>query len=196
MATAKETESIYTALLNAQKEIPTIAKNSKAMYGSYANFDDIIKIVRPILNKYNLFLSQSTHTNIDNGVLCVGIETIITHTSGASIKSDPFIVPLTAEKGKSMAQVAGSILTYAKRYSLCAFLGIATGDDLDGNLSLNMPQQQQVILSPQLEEQARICASQGIQVYQAFYTSLNGADKKALQLSGLHNQLKNQAGGM
>jgi hypothetical protein len=32
----------------------------------------------------------------------------------------------------NMAQSAGSIITYAKRYSISAILGIATGDDTDG----------------------------------------------------------------
>ena len=116
--------------------------------------------------------------------------------SGEKITSDPFIVPLQAEKGKSLAQTAGSILTYAKRYSLCALLGIATGDDTDGNYTngfnqfnnnLNAP-----ALSPQLEQQARQCASNGLAVYQAFYAQLSPNDKKAIQASGLHNELKAQ----
>ena len=191
----KTTANIYADLVELQKAIPTIAKTSKAVYGNYANFDDIIKIVRPLLNEHNFVLIQKTQTQQGDQFTSIGIETELLHVSGEKITSDPFIVPLQAEKGKSLAQTAGSILTYAKRYSLCALLGIATGDDTDGNLNgfnqfnnnFNAP-----ALSPQLEQQARQCASNGLAVYQAFYAQLSPNDKKALQASGLHNELKSQ----
>ena len=54
--------NLYTDLIEVQKAIPTIAKTSKAVYGNYANFDDIIKIVRPLLNEHNFVLVQKTQT--------------------------------------------------------------------------------------------------------------------------------------
>ena len=183
--------NLYTDLIEVQKAIPTIAKNSKAVYGNYANFDDIIKTVRPLLNEHNFVVIQKTITQTNEQFTSVGIITELIHVSGEKITSDPFIVPLQAEKGKSLAQTAGSILTYAKRYSLCALLGIATGDDTDGNYQNgfnnnfgNAP------LDPQLEQTARNCANQGLQVYQSFFNQLDRASKASLINSGLHNELK------
>ena len=38
-----------------------------------------------------------------------------------------------SEKGKSNAQVAGSIITYLRRYSLASILGMYSDEDTDGN---------------------------------------------------------------
>ena len=188
--------NLYTDLIEVQKAIPTIAKTSKAVYGNYANFDDIIKIVRPLLNEHNFVLIQKTQTQQSDQFTSIGIVTELIHVSGEKITSDPFIVPLQSEKGKSLAQTAGSILTYAKRYSLCALLGIATGDDTDGNYGMNQQQQsnnyQNAQLTPQLEQNARHCAAQGFQVYESFFNQLSKPEKAALIYSGLHNDLKSQ----
>lgn len=184
--------NLYTDLIEVQKAIPTIAKTSKAVYGNYANFDDIIKIVRPLLNEHNFVLIQKTQTQQGEQFTSIGIVTELIHVSGEKITSDPFIVPLQAEKGKSLAQTAGSILTYAKRYSLCALLGIATGDDTDGNYNgINtFNNNATVSINPKLAETARQCASQGYEQYKAFCNSLDQASREALINSGLHNELK------
>jgi hypothetical protein len=54
------------------------------------------------------------------------------HTSGQWIE-DTISLPLGDEKGKSLAQVAGSIITYLRRYSYGAIVGLATDEDTDGN---------------------------------------------------------------
>lgn len=183
--------NLYTDLIEVQKAIPTIAKTSKAVYGNYANFDDIIKIVRPLLNEHNFVLIQKTQTQQGEQFTSIGIVTELIHVSGEKITSDPFIVPLQSEKGKSLAQTAGSILTYAKRYSLCALLGIATGDDTDGNYNnLNTFNNAHVSINPKLAETARQCAMQGYEQYKAFCNSLDQASREALINSGLHNELK------
>lgn len=193
--TTKKTASnnIYADLIEVQKAIPTIAKNSKAVYGTYANFDDIIKTVRPLLNEHNFVIIQKTITQTNEQFTSVGIISELIHVSGEKITSDPFIVPLQPEKGKSLAQTAGSILTYAKRYSLCALLGIATGDDTDGNYTNgfnNSNGMNNAPLNPQLEQNARNCAMQGLQVYEAFFRALDRNAKASLINSGLHEELK------
>jgi hypothetical protein len=54
------------------------------------------------------------------------------HTSGEWISSS-ISMPIGDEKGKSNAQVAGSIVTYLRRYSLASILGIYSDEDGDGN---------------------------------------------------------------
>ena len=59
----------------------------------------------------------------------VTVTTLLMHSSGQFIESEPFKVLLT----KKDAQAAGSALTYARRYSLSSVLGIAWDDDDDGD---------------------------------------------------------------
>lgn len=58
----------------------------------------------------------------------VQVQTRLMHKSGQWIEDDGLFVPAT----KADAQGFGSALTYARRYSLCAMVGIAPEDD-DGN---------------------------------------------------------------
>lgn len=178
------TQSIYAALASAQSEIPVIAKESKAVYGKYADFDSIINVVRPILNKHGLFLMQKA-TSTDVGV---GITTVIYNSAGESIVSDPLIIPVQGGKG-SVAQQCGSVITYAKRYSLCALLGIATGDDNDGaSISKTM-----IKVDAVLKANAEKAAEKGLRSYHTFYQSLTITKRKELCESGLHEQLKKKA---
>lgn len=58
----------------------------------------------------------------------VQVQTRLTHKSGQWVEDDGLFVPAS----KADAQGFGSALTYARRYSLCAMVGIAPEDD-DGN---------------------------------------------------------------
>ena len=57
----------------------------------------------------------------------ITVTTILSHSSGEFIQGS-----LTLNDAKGTPQSAGSCITYARRYALCAFLGIAPEDD-DGN---------------------------------------------------------------
>lgn len=59
----------------------------------------------------------------------VGVQTILLHESGESIQSDY----LYMKPEKPNAQGTGSAITYARRYALSTFLGIASETDDDGN---------------------------------------------------------------
>jgi len=68
----------------------------------------------------------------------VGVETILAHESGEWIGSTIFL-PLGEEKGKSQAQLAGSVITYLRRYSLAGILGMYADEDGDGNTPPTAP---------------------------------------------------------
>ena len=122
--------NLYTDLIEVQKAIPTIAKTSKAVYGNYANFDDIIKIVRPLLNEHNFVLIQKTQTQQGEQFTSIGIVTELIHVSGEKITSDPFIVPLQAEKGKSLAQTQCAMQGYEQYKAFCNSLDLASREAL------------------------------------------------------------------
>lgn len=126
MATEK-TGSLVEALLKAQSEMPEIGKDSKADTGKfaykYASLPEILKVALPILHKNGLLLVQPTHRDETGAWL----ETTLIHTSGEKLTGEtPLPTPEDWQKW-------GSAVTYARRYSLTAMLGIAPDDDDDAS---------------------------------------------------------------
>ncbi len=115
------------AFAKAQAEFPTIPKTKTADMGTYsytyADLGDIIEAVRPILTKHDLAFAQSAVTQDGK----VGIETRIYHTAGHVEIFGPLYLPAGSD-----ARAAGSAVTYARRYSLTAALGITSDEDADG----------------------------------------------------------------
>ena len=118
------------ALSRAQAEMPAAKFNSVNPFlkNNYADLGSIIDTAKPVLGKHGLAVTQLTFNDGDR----VGVETVMTHASGEWI-STQFSLPPADEKGKSGAQVAGSIITYLRRYSLAAILGMYSDEDTDGN---------------------------------------------------------------
>ena len=74
------------------------------------------------------------------------LETILSHKSGCAIISRMRLPDYTANKGGNLnktLQSLGSALTFLKRYSISAILGIAGQDDDDGNIATGNEYQQQ-----------------------------------------------------
>jgi hypothetical protein len=88
----------------------------------------VIETSKSVLSKNELAFSQIVSTEEGNRV---GITTMLMHSSGQYISSF-MSLPLDEKSGKSLAQSAGSIITYLRRYSLSAILGIHTEEDNDG----------------------------------------------------------------
>ena len=130
MNKSESIQNLSAALSKAQAELPAIKFDSKNPFlkNDYASLGAIIAGARPVIAKHGLSVSQLTFG--DDGV--AGVETVLMHTSGEWISSS-ISMPIGEEKGKSSAQVAGSIITYLRRYSLASILGIYSDEDGDGN---------------------------------------------------------------
>jgi hypothetical protein len=118
-------------------EIQDPIKNKAAHTARYADLPQILGIARPLLSKYGLAISQFPG-KASPGKVC--IETILMHESGEWISSEyemDSIDPSEIARLKSVtpAQATGIIITYARRYSLTALLGICAQEDTDGNVS-------------------------------------------------------------
>lgn len=121
--TTEKSVSIYNALANFQQECPVIHKGTKGYGYSYADLPTIFSIINPILYKNELGFTQL----IQDG----GIETILFHSSGQTIKSFTPIPENVSLKGMNEYQVLGSAITYIRRYALSSMLGIVTDKDTD-----------------------------------------------------------------
>lgn len=117
--------NIVPALLKAKAEFEPARKNAtNPHFGSaFINLEGVLDAVESALTKHNLLLIQPTEFEDGQTVLC----SQILHASGEWIGSRYPVRPV-----KSDPQSEGSALTYARRYTAMALLGIAPEDD-DGN---------------------------------------------------------------
>jgi hypothetical protein len=113
---------LYTALAKAKSEINPIVKGAKNPFfkSKYADLNDIITEVEPLLNNHGLLLLQPIR---DNRV-CTSIVHIIT---GQTITSE-IELPVISDPQK-----LGSAVTYYRRYTLVSLLSLQAIDD-DGEI--------------------------------------------------------------
>ena len=130
MNKSESIQNLAAALSKAQAEFPVIKFDSVNPFlkNGYASLGAVIAGGRPVLAKFGLAVTQLTFG--EDGV--VGVETMLTHSSGEWI-SDRVSMQVGDERGKSSAQVAGSIVTYLRRYALASILGVYADEDGDGN---------------------------------------------------------------
>lgn len=111
-------------LVNSMKDF---VKSKAVKYGAtsfeYVPLDDLLDRI-----KQNQKWAVMQPLSNDNGIPC--IETILVHESGEIVQSGKFPLIIN-HNGKP--QDMGAVITYTKRYSLGAFLGIATETDNDAN---------------------------------------------------------------
>ncbi|PHB05525.1 recombinase [Bacillus wiedmannii] len=115
------------ALVKFNSEVTKIAKDADNPFfkNNYATLDTIIDEIRPTLSKHGLSIMQIPSGDGQN----VTLKTLLLHESGEWLESDA----LTMKPVKNDPQAVGSCITYARRYSLAAFLSLNTGEDDDGN---------------------------------------------------------------
>lgn len=96
---------------------------------SYTDLDGIFEAIKEVYRENKIAVVQNAHTCFnESGTMCVSVETMLLHESGEWVKSEP----LKAVAAQNMQDLGGQI-TYMKRYSLSAMLGIATEKDDDAN---------------------------------------------------------------
>lgn len=128
MKTSNEVNNIFSAQISMQSELQDIGKDSKGYGYSYTSFESLVRYLRPLLTKHGLGFIQTSTTEGDR----IGVTTRLIHKSGEWVE-DTFTVPLVALAKMNDYQVAGSAITYLKRYGLSAIVGIASDEDADAH---------------------------------------------------------------
>jgi hypothetical protein len=119
---------IAAALAAAQAEITDPRREKSGTVRGrqnykYAGLDDLLQAVRPVLSRHGLAVTQVI-TVLDGRLV---LSSRLLHESGESIES---VHPLAWE---GSPQDHGSELSYARRYSLEALVGVAATDDDDAS---------------------------------------------------------------
>lgn len=129
MKHSDELKNIAKALAKFQADIKDPARDKDNPYfkSKYVALDGLLDAVRPVLATNGLSFIQSPVSNGQD----MGVTTLLMHDSGEWIESDPFVLHAV----KNDPQAGGSAITYARRYSLSAVLGVAWDDDDDANIA-------------------------------------------------------------
>lgn len=141
-------DKLATALAKAQGEFPAIPKTGKNPHlkNEYSTLDDIIGGIRAPLAKHGLAFVQLLDSN---SVGVIMLRTILLHESGQQLESSVVVEAGSEHRGINALQALGSSITYMKRYSLSAMLGIATDTDSDGNGATAQPRKPKAQAQPQ-----------------------------------------------
>ena len=115
-------KELATALSKAQGEFQNAKrdKENPFFHSKYADLTSLWDICRPVLSKNGLSVAQGPSVNENH----VTIKTLLMHNSGEWIESE-----LILNADKPTAQGVGSAITYGRRYSLAAMLGLVADDD-------------------------------------------------------------------
>lgn len=117
---------IATAMAKAQKVIKGAKKDSANPFfkSTYADLASVVDACRDALADNGIAVVQTPSATDDGRV---SVTTMLVHGSGQWMSD-----ALTVKPKDDGAQAMGSVITYLRRYSLAAFVGVAPEDD-DGN---------------------------------------------------------------
>lgn len=137
-------DQLYAALAKAQGDIAAAEASQENTHFDYryANLQDCLDACRKPLSESELAVIQLP--TIDDGV--VYMRTILGHSSGQSIEQT-----MTMKPEKDGPQAIGSVITYLRRYMLCAIVGIGQQDD-DANLATADPDDYERLTPEQIDE--------------------------------------------
>lgn len=124
MNKSDQINELAKALSQLQGEIRDVYKDRQGYGYTYADLSQVLEVVRPLLVKHKLAVTQLCGTAHDK----VTVETVLMHESGQWLSST---IEMGVEKGKNMslAQAVGSVITYARRYALTAIVGFTQSDN-------------------------------------------------------------------
>ncbi len=122
-------DQILPEFYQFQQNVRNPKKTAAGQGYKYMTLDDLITHAREAMKDLGLSFSQEVRSG-ENGD--IELMTRIYHTSGQWLAFGPLILPADNGQDMNRIQQAGSAITYARRYSLAAALGIASEEDNDG----------------------------------------------------------------
>jgi hypothetical protein len=148
------TPEFATDLLEMVNALKGLVKSKSVKYNAtnfdYIPLDDLLEVIK----KHDKFALIQPLSSLENGTPCV--ENILIHESGEVLTSGKFPILLSTTK----MQDVGSAITYSRRYSLGAFLGISTETDNDANFESDVKEAKAT--PKQIEVLARIYTGENL----------------------------------
>lgn len=174
---------LATALSKAQGEFSAVTKTKTAtvknssgvfLYSfKYADWSDMLEMLRPVLAKHGLSISQIP--KLREGKL--RLVTQLMHSSGAVREDDGFVLP----EGLEPQKLAGHV-TYYKRIAGSAMLGISAEEDTDAP-----PEEKKGPLPTGLGKRAKAGASEATNTVPS-----ESGDKSVQKMDSRYNRTKEE----
>jgi len=176
----REAERRYRmAKHKAIMEMPSISKagaviNHKtgAVQSRYSKFEDIDRIVRPILARHHLVIGF----NVGHQGQMVTVQPILSYSDGEMTFTEyggEMVLAVDTTGAKNATQGAGSAASYGKRHSMKAMLNIIEeGEDDDGGATIKLDPE-----TTGLIDAGREAARKGSAAYAEFFGALNAQQK-------------------
>ena len=128
MNQSQNISELSRAMLQIQKNLLPALKDATNPFtrSNYATLNRVMESCRDELLTHGIWLAQlPCPAPVELGAGHIGLETRLIHAESGQWISSMAVIPLP----KNDPQGMGSAITYARRYSLCAMLGIVTEDD-------------------------------------------------------------------
>lgn len=168
MNQSENINELASALSKAQGEMQAAIKDSINPFfkSKYADLGSVWDAARPVLSKNGLCIMQTTEMLADKLVMV----TTLAHTSGQWMKS---CLPLNPSKNDS--QGIGAAITYLRRYSLSALVGVVCDNDDDGETAVgrgktsSIPVEKKTIQAPELSNIKSLLGKLSPDNYKGFF---------------------------
>jgi hypothetical protein len=122
MKNSEQINELAAALCKLQGSLHDTTKDKKAYNYNYSDLSQILTYLRPMMAENGLAVTQLvTGTESSH----IGVETILVHESGQYISTESSMTV----QGQNLAQEAGKVITYLRRYSLSAIVGLTQTDN-------------------------------------------------------------------
>jgi hypothetical protein len=158
MRTSENIDQVITALSQAQGQFPSAKKASTSHFGKYSDISAIIDCIREPFQKNNLALIQAPSN--PEGQDGVTVTTRVAHKSGQWLE-DEFTMRIS---DRATPHQYGGLITYMRRYSAAAMLGLAQEDDDADSMTMQVqsaakPKSRLTKQQEKVLDQAKSCAT-------------------------------------
>lgn len=116
------------AFAEMQPNLPEIPEHGKGHGSTYALWEDINELVKPVLAEHGFGISFRTGRDGQS----IAVTAVLSHRDGHR-EETTMLLPLDTSGSKNAVQAVGSSTSYGKRYTASALLNLTSrGDDDDG----------------------------------------------------------------
>lgn len=177
----------------AMIEMPRITKNGRIVIkdkttgherqqGTYAKFEDLDAVVKPILARHNLVIRFEVGSD---GPMTT-CRPVLMHTNGHTDKGEAVKFPADTSGSKNATQAVGSAISYAKRHCESAALNLQfEGSDTDGRNDV-VPSDPIIDWQARALEGAEIAAKEGKEPYEKWFETQQPRVRNWMVRSGNH----------